>query len=96
MISPGLSALRFAAALGIGALLGVYYGFLRPLRPRHTLLSDLLFLPAAFWGWLYLSFGICKGDIRLGYSLGLALGGVLLDVTLGRLLRPVFSGFGKQ
>lgn len=93
MTVPALAAWRFLIAAGLGALLGLYYGFLRPLRPRLTTLSDLLFVPALFWVWLYLNFGVCLGDIRMGYNAGLLLGGVLFDVTLGRLLRPVFRKF---
>ena len=52
MTGPALDAQRFLIACLMGAALGIYYGFLRPLRPRHTALSDFLFLPAAFYGWL--------------------------------------------
>ncbi len=95
MITPALAFQRFLIALAMGAALGVCYGFLRPLRPRHTTLSDLLFLPVAFWVWLYHSFAVCQGDLRLGYSAGLLLGGVLWELTAGRLLRPVFFGFWR-
>ena len=57
MISPALAAQRFLISLLAGAVLGVYYGFLRPLRPKHTVLSDLLFLPGAFYTLLYIAFG---------------------------------------
>lgn len=93
MTTPAQAFYRFAIALGLGCLLGVYYGFLRPLRPRLTALSDLLFLPAAGWAWLYLSFAVCQGDLRFGYTLGLICGVVLWEATIGRLLRPVFTVF---
>lgn len=95
MTAPILALQRFAIAVALGAALGVYYGFLRPLRPRHTTLSDLLFLPAAFWVWLYLGFAVCQGDLRLSYSAGLLCGGFLWELTVGRLLRPVFAGFWR-
>lgn len=93
MTEPALDAWRFGWACLIGGALGVYYGFLRPLRPRHTVLSDLLFLPALGYGWLYLSFAICRGDIRLGYTAGLLVGALVWESTVGRLLRPVFRWF---
>lgn len=93
MTGPALDGWRFLWACGIGAILGVWYGFLRPLRPRHTVLSDLLFLPALVYGWLYLSFAICRGDIRLGYTFGLLVGALLWEWTAGRWLRPVVQGF---
>ena len=46
MNRPEIAGLRFGISYLIGMGLGLYYGFLRPLRPRHTMLSDLLFLPA--------------------------------------------------
>ena len=75
-----------------GTALGLFYGFLRPLRPRHSFLSDLLFLPAMGYAWLYFSFAVCRGDIRLGYTMGLLIGAIFFDATVGRLLRPVFFG----
>ena len=95
MTGPALDGWRFLWACGIGAILGVWYGFLRPLRPRHTVLSDLLFLPALVYGWLYLSFAICRGDIRLGYTFGLLVGALLWEWTAGRWLRPAVQGFWR-
>lgn len=93
MTDPVLDARRFGIACLFGLGLGLYYGFLRPLRPKHTVLSDLLFLPAMFYSWLYLSFAVCQGDIRLGYSIGLLVGALVFQWTGGRWLRPVFRSF---
>lgn len=93
MTAPALAASRFAAACLMGLGLGVLYGFLRPLRPRRTALADGIFLAALVWVWLQLSFGICRGDLRLGYSAGLFCGAAVWEMTLGRLLRPAFFGF---
>ena len=95
MTTPAQAFYRFCVALVLGCGLGLYYGFLRPLRPRLTTLSDLLFLPAAGWIWIYLSFGVCAGDIRMGYTLGLFCGGFLWELTVGRLLRPLFYAFWR-
>ena len=48
MTPPELAAGRFLAACLLGAQLGVWYGFLRPLRPRWTALSVSLFLLGLF------------------------------------------------
>lgn len=93
MITPAEALQRWLIAFAFGCGLGVYYGFLRPLRPRHTHLSDFLFLIGAFWAWLQVSFGVCQGDIRLSESVGMLCGGLCWELTIGRLLRPVFYKF---
>ena len=95
MTAPALSALRFLLALLSGGILGIVYGFLRPLRPRFTHFSDMLFTAAALYVWLFLHFRLCHGDLRVSYSIAMVLGGFLWELTAGRLLRPVFSVFWK-
>jgi hypothetical protein len=70
MTAPALAAHRFVCCCLLGAALGVYYEFLRPLRPRNTLAADALFLTGCVWVWLIMSFRVCRGDLRLGYSVG--------------------------
>ena len=94
-MTPAVAAYRMACALAMGAGLGLLYGFLRPLRPRYTLTADGAFLLAALWTWIYLSFGVCAGDIRAGFAIAMMTGGVLWESTAGRLLRPIFAGFWK-
>ena len=95
MTGPALDGWRFLCACLIGLPLGLYYGFLRPLRPRHCFISDLLFLPALGYAWLYLSFAVCRGDLRLSYCAGLLIGAIFWELTFGRLLRPVFKRFWR-
>jgi len=90
MTLPATAAAQFAASLLIGCVLGIVYGFLRPLRPRHTALSDLLFLPAAVYGVLYIAFAVAKGDLRPEHLAGIFIGGFLWEWLPGRWLRPVF------
>lgn len=95
MNAPEIAAQRFAMALLLGAGVGLYYGFLRPLRQKHPHFADLLFLPGLITAWLYLSFGVCLGDLRMAYTMGLFLGAVIWEITCGRLLRPVFRLFWR-
>ena len=95
MTAPALAATRFALALGVGVALGLIYGFLRPLGPRLNWLRDSIFVLCALFGWIYLGFGLCEGDLRFGYTAGMILGAFAWEMTVGRLLRPVFSCFWK-
>ena len=94
-MTPTAAAGRFGVACLLGAGLGLLYGFLRPLRPRRTTLADGLFLLAAAWSWLYLTFGLCGGDAGVGCTMGLAVGAVAWEAGPGRLLRPLTAGFWK-
>ena len=81
MTPPALAAWRFGVACLYGIGLGGVYGFLRPVRPRSF--ADALFVAAMFYAWLQLSFAICRGDIRLGYTAGLFVGMAAWELTLG-------------
>ena len=93
MTHPAISAQQLLTALLLGLGLGLCYGFLRPLYRIGNWLRDLLFLPCILSFWVYLGFGICGGDLRLGYFTALAAGALLWECTIGRLLRPLFFGF---
>jgi len=96
MIQPAVAAARFGWALVLGGVLGLWYGFLRPLRPKHTAISDGLFMLGCLWAWIYHSFAVSRGDPRTGYLAGLAMGAVLWEMTLGRWFHPLFRGFWKK
>ena len=93
MTTPAEAALQFLSGVGLGGLLGILYGFLRPLRPRRTILSDTVFMVAAFAAWVFLFFGICRGDGGCSTVIALGTGAVLWETTAGRWLRPLFRGF---
>ena len=93
MNDPKLVAANLLTACAIGLGLGLVYGFLRPLRKQSAAFADLLFGLCVFTAWLYLAFGVCHGDLRLGYGAGLAVGAIVWECTAGKLLRPVFRGF---
>ena len=91
MTAPQLAAQRFLYGCLVGVVLGAVYGFLRPLRPKRTTLSDLIFLLCTLYGWLFLHFGLCGADVRIAYSLAMGLGGLAWELSLGLILRPFFS-----
>ncbi len=95
MTAPGLAFRLLAVCVAAGAVLGLWYDFLSPLRPRHTAAADLAFLGVSLAVWVYMSFGICGGDLRMGYLLGVAAGGALWRWGPGRLVRPLFRGFWR-
>lgn len=95
MNGPRLDGWRFLCACMVGVVTGLVYGSVRPLRRHHPVLGDLLFFPVMFYAWLYVSFAICRGDIRLGYTAGLFVGGILWEMTAGKWLRPVFDWMWK-
>ena len=91
MITPAVAGWRFLMGLILGCGLGLWYAFLRPFGQRHPHLADLFFVSGLFPVWIYHSFAVCQGDLSVWYLLSLALGAVLTDITLGRLLRPIFG-----
>ena len=95
MTAPALVAQRLLTAAILGAFTGLIFSFLKPLAEMHPVVSDLLFLPALYLAWIYLGFSVCQGDLRLGYTLGLLAGWGLWEITLGRVISPVFGTFWK-
>ena len=93
MSTPEIAFGRFATGLLLGCLLGVCYGFLRPLGRRRTFFPDLLFAAAAGWVYLYYGFAVCRGDLRMGYLAAPISGAIAWDLTMGSWLRPVFGVF---
>lgn len=93
MMPPAVAAGRFATAFVLGLGLGLFYGFLRPLRRCRNWPADLIFLGGLFQAWLWHSFSLCRGDIRLWGLGGLLLGCVVWNWTAGRLLNSFFYRF---
>ena len=58
MTAPEVAAGRLAAVCALGAVLGLCYDLLRPLRPRHTHFADGLFTILMLWALLLLGFGV--------------------------------------
>lgn len=90
MTVPASAALRVLWGLAVGVMLGVGYDFLRPLRRRYHAPADVVFVLAAVWAWIWYSFKICAGDIRLGGTASLGLGMLLWLGTGSPVIRKVF------
>ena len=93
MTVPAIAAQRVLWALAVGAFLGLCYDFLRPLRRRRHAPGDILFLFVALYVWIWYSFQICRGDIRLGGTVALGLGMILWMGTVSMAVRKVFYWF---
>lgn len=93
MTAPARAAADFLLACGVGAMLGAFYGFLRPLRPRLQSLCDGIFVLAAFLAWVYTGFGIFGGQLGLLPCCALVAGALAWEFTMGALLRRFFSMF---
>lgn len=91
-MTPGEAARFFCASCLGGGVLGLVYGFLRPLGRRRRHLADGLFCLAAGAVWGELAFGIFRGDLRLGIFLGLPLGAGLWLWGPERLTSPLWEG----
>ena len=95
MSTPNTAALRFLTGLVLGCVLGLVYGFLRPVRRGRAVLPDLLFAVIAVWVYLYYGFAVCRGDLRMGYFAAPIVGAIGWDSVFGRWLLPVYGGFWK-
>jgi hypothetical protein len=60
---------------------------------RHRHLADLCTVCALFYCWIYLGFGICGGDLRMGYLCGMLLGFGVCIYTVGKWLQGLFRRF---
>ena len=86
---------RLAWGLVLGGVLGMLYAFLRPLGRKHPALADGLFLLGAAWAWLWQGFGVCGGDLRLGYYIGVPVGALVWYRAAGRLCCLYFPVSGN-
>lgn len=93
MIPPERALRELLFSVWLGLLLGLLWGFLRPLGEKRRSLSDGLFLLGCFVGVIRLAFSVCGGDLRPACVLAAALAAIIEECSLGRLLRRVFYGF---
>ena len=93
MTAPATAGRCLLIAILLGFLPGLLHSFLQPVRVRHRHIADLCSVAALFYCWIYLGFGICGGDLRMGYLLGMLGGWALCICTVGKLLQCLFYGY---
>ena len=93
MTEPAIAFRRFLIGLFLGCTLGIVYGFLRPIRRGKAILADIIFMVFAGWVYLYYGFSVCKGDLRLGYTLPPILSAMAWNSLFTLWLQPIFDGF---
>ena len=96
MNTVSISAGQFAAAWLAGFGLGAVYALLLPLPKKLQGLADGVFILAAGYAWLQVSFRICQGDIRVIHLVGLLLGILAFRLTLGKLLQRAVDRFYRH
>lgn len=93
MTPPAAAGRCLLIAILLGFLPGLLHSFLRPVRVRHKHLADLLSIAALIYCWIYVGFGVCGGDLRMGYLVGMLGGWALCICTVGKWLQSLFSLF---
>ena len=93
MNAPSVAFGRFVIGILLGCVIGLFYGFLRPVQKGRAIFPDLIFTAFAGWVLIYYGFAVCRGDLRMGYLFATGAGAVGWDMSFGRWLRPVFCGF---
>ena len=68
-MTPGVFLPRLLGCFLCGVLLGPVTDLLRPLHPRLPRLTETVLSAALLAAWLFTSFGLCRGDLQLGYYL---------------------------
>ena len=76
-MTPAVFLPRLLGCFLTGALLGPGMDLLRPIHRRLPRLTELLLCVLLLAAWLFTSFGLCRGDLQLGYYLA-TLGGFFL------------------
>ena len=87
MTPPALLFSRFLTACLLGVGLGILYDLLLCLPRALRHLADALFITGLFAFGIYLGFGVCGGDLRPVYSVGLFIGAMGWHYSLGKFLR---------
>ena len=97
-MTPMLVMGRIGKCILLGAAVGLGSDLVFPLRRKAAMLADLMWSAWICWCWVVVCFGVCQGDIRLGYCAAAALGALGWRLTLSRGCRGIFlqiwSGLG--
>lgn len=93
---PGTIGGRVVQCILLGGAIGLGADVVYPLQKKAAMLAQMLWSTWILWVWLVICFGVCRGDIRLGYWAAAALGAALWRGTASRLIRPVFLRIGRK
>ena len=91
VMTPAVFLPRLLGCFLTGALLGPGMDLLRPIHRRLPRLTELLLCGLLLAAWLFASFGLCRGDLQLGYYLAMGLGFALWEWLFGRAVSAFFS-----
>ena len=87
---------RVVKCILLGGTIALGADIMYSLQKKSVMLAQVLWSIWIFWVWLVICFGVCRGDIRMGYWAAAALGAVLWRGTVSRLFRPVILAFGRK
>lgn len=90
-MTPAVFLPRLLGCFLTGALLGPGMDLLRPIHRRLPRLTELLLCGLLLTAWLFASFGLCRGDLQLGYDLAMGLGFALWEWLFGRAVSAFFA-----
>ena len=62
MTEPTVAFGRFLTGILLGCLIGLFYGFLRPVQKGRAIFADTVFVIFAGWVLLYYGFAVCRGE----------------------------------
>ena len=92
-MTPALVWRRLLGCFLCGVVLGPGVDALRPLNRRLPLLSQAAICLELLLIWLFALFGICRGDLRMGYFGAVLVGFLLWERLFGRAVSAFFGRF---
>ena len=92
-MTPAVVWRRLLGCFLTGVVLGPTVDLLRPLGRGTPILTRAGICAELFLGWLFAMFGICRGELRLGWYLALLGGFFLWEWLFGASVAAFFGGF---
>ena len=98
-MTPAVFLPRLLGCFLTGVLLGPGMDFLRPLHRRIPRLTELMLSLLLLTSWIWTSFGLCRGDLQIGYYLAMLAGFAHWEWLFGAALSSrfgIFWHFGQK
>ena len=92
-MTPAVVWARLLGCFLCGVLLGPAVDFLRPLGKKLPILTRMLICAELVLCWLFALFGICRGELRLGWYLAMMAGFALWERLFGTVVTVFFGSF---